>query len=390
MSSSIHISGEGKQDRGQSARGQLKVFLGYAAGVGKTLRMLEEAQDLKRQGGDIVVGYFEPHGRKDTIAKLNGLELVPRRIVAYRGGTFQEMDTTAILSRRPAICVVDELAHTNVPGSGRTKRWEDVQVLLAAGIDVVTNMNIQHLESLNDQVFRITGIRVRETVPDWFVKGADEVVMVDVTTEALLNRLKRGNIYAAETAQRAMENFFKESTLTALRELALRQTAHELGSREIASAAEERQPQQEHSSTSPSPPRATVDRILIYVSSDPSTVMLVRRGRRMADYLGADCFAVSVIPFRDHSRMPKRDQDAVEEHLKFARHLHIETRILEGDDLAETVVDFAHRNQITHIIVRRRDYRWWSRLLRTDRILRIVQKATDIRVIIVAERKKHS
>jgi len=138
------------------------VFLGYAAGVGKTLRMLEEAQDLKRQGEDIVVGYFEPHKRKDTIAKVDGLELVPRRIVAYRGGTFQEMDTTAILSRRPAICVVDELAHTNVPGSERTKRWEDVQVLLASGINVMTNMNIQHLESLNDQVFRITGIRVRE------------------------------------------------------------------------------------------------------------------------------------------------------------------------------------------------------------------------------------
>ena len=390
MSSSIHISGDRKQDRGKSARGQLKVFLGYAAGVGKTLRMLEEAQDLKRQGEDIVVGYFEPHKRKDTIAKVDGLEVVPKRIVTYRAGTFQEMDTTAILSRRPAICIVDELAHTNVPGSERTKRWEDVQVLLAAGIDVMTNMNIQHLESLNDQVFRITGIRVRETVPDWFVKAADEVVMVDVTTEALLNRLKRGNIYAAEAAQRAMENFFKESTLTALRELALRQTAHELGSREIASAAEEQQPQQEHSSTSPSPPRATVDRILIYVSSDPSTVMLIRRGRRMADYLGGDCFAVSVMPFRDHSRVSKRDQDAVEEHLKFARHLHIETRTLEGDDLAETVVDFAHRNQITHIIVRRRDYRWWSRLLRTDRILRIVQKATDIRVIIVAERKKHS
>ena len=210
--------------------------------------------------------------------------------------------------------------------------------------------------------------------------------MVDVTTEALLNRLKRGNIYAAETAQRAMENFFKESTLTALRELALRETAHELGSREIASAAEEQQLQQEHSSTSPSPPRATVDRILIYVSSDPSTVMLVRRGRRMADYLGADCFAVSAIPFRDHGRMSRQDQDAVEGHLKFAKHLHIETRMLEGDDLAETVVNFAHRNQITHIILGRQDYRWWSRLLRTDRILRIVQKATDIRVIIVAKR----
>ena len=172
MSSSTHISRDGEQDYGQNRRGQLKVFLGYAAGVGKTYRMLEEAQQLKRQGKDIVVGYFEPHARKDTIAKAVGLELIPRRIIAYRGAEFQEMDTAAILARRPAICVVDELAHTNVPGSERSKRWEDVQVLLDAGIDVMTNVNIQHLESLNDQIFQITGIRVRETVPDWFVKSA--------------------------------------------------------------------------------------------------------------------------------------------------------------------------------------------------------------------------
>ena len=185
MSSSIHINRDGGQNYGQTRRGQLKVLLGYAAGVGKTYRMLEEAQQLKRQGKDIVVGYFEPHERKDTIAKAAGLELIPRRTILYRGTAFQEMDTTGILTRNPATCVVDELAHTNVPGSERSKRWEDVQVLLDAGIDVMTNMNIQHLESLNDQVFQITGVRVRETVPDWFVKGADEVVMVDATTGAL-------------------------------------------------------------------------------------------------------------------------------------------------------------------------------------------------------------
>src|SRR6204780_3422311 len=250
MSSSIHISQKGGPHDGQSRRGQLKVFLGYAAGVGKTYRMLEEARQLQRQGKDIVVGYFEPHKRKDTIARTEGLEMVPTKTINYRGVALQEMDTAAIETRRPALCVVDELAHTNVPGSERAKRWEDVQVLLDSGIDVMTNMNIQHLESLNDQLFRITGIRVRETVPDWFVQGADEVVMVDATVGALLNRLKRGDIYAVEKAQKAMENFFKESTLAALRELALRQTAHELGSREIASAAEEQQPQQEHSSTS--------------------------------------------------------------------------------------------------------------------------------------------
>jgi len=388
MLSSIHTNRTGEQDYEQSSRGQLKVFLGYAAGVGKTYRMLEEAQQLKRQGKDIVVGYFEPHGRKDTIAKSNGLEIVPRRILAYRGGAFEEMDITAIVSRRPAICIVDELAHSNVPGSERSKRWEDVQVLLGAGIDVITNMNIQHLESLNDQVFQITGIRVRETVPDWFVKSAAEVVMVDATTGALLNRLKRGDIYAPEKAQRAMDNFFKESTLTALRELALRQAAHELDLREIASTSEERRTQQEVSSASPSSPMATIDRILIYVSSDASTAMLIRRGRRMADYLGAECFAVSVAPLQDKARLPTRDRNVVEKHLNFARNLHIETRILQCDDAAEGIIDFARRNQITQILLSRCDHSSWSRLFGTDLILRVVREAKDIRVIIVAERRR--
>ena len=260
MSSYTHIESGGRL-RSAACRGQLKVFLGYSAGVGKTYRMLEEAQELKQQGKDIVVGYFEPHERKDTIAKTVGLEAVPRRTVIYRGASFLDMDTEAILVRRPAVCVVDELAHTNVPGSERSKRWEDVHVLLGAGIDVITNMNIQHLESLNDQVFQITGVRVRETVPDWFVKGADEVVMVDVTTGAVLNRLKRGDIYAPEKVQKAMENFFKESNLTALRELALRQAAHELDLRESHSKSDEQQQAQTPSGTPASAPIASLDRI---------------------------------------------------------------------------------------------------------------------------------
>ena len=387
MSSSIHSSREGGHNCAQSRRGQLKVFLGYIAGVGKTYRMLEEAQQLKRQGKDIVVGYFEPHERKATIAKTAGLELIPRHIVAHRGARFQDMDTTAILARHPAICVVDELAHTNVSGSERSKRWEDVRVLLDAGIDVMTNMNIQHLESLNDQVFQITGIRVRETVPDWFVNGADEVVMVDATTGAVLSRLKRGDIYASEKVQRAMQNFFKEWNLTALRELALRQAAHELELREITSASEERQQEQRPSGVSPPSPTVTVDRILIYVSADASTAMLIRRGRRMADYLGADCFAVSVMPFGDR-RLPKGDRYAIEKHLNFARNLHIEIRVLEADDVAEAIVDFARRNQITQILLGRAHYSWWSRLLGTDFVLRVIRKAKDIRVIIVAERRR--
>ena len=387
MSSSTHINQDGGQDYGQNRRGQLKVFLGYAAGVGKTYRMLEEAQQLKRQGKDIVVGYFEPHARKDTIAKAAGLELIPRRMIDYKGAAFPEMDISAILARHPAICVVDELAHTNVPGSERSKRWEDAQVLLDAGINVITNVNIQHLESLNDQIFQITGVHVRETVPDWFVKCADEVVMVDATTGALLNRLKRGDIYAAEKAEKAMENFFKESTLTALRELALRQAAHELECREIASLSEALDPGPKRSGTASSSPRVSADRLLIFVSADASTSMLIRRGRRMADYLGADCFAVSVTP-RDHKRLSKQEREAIEKHLNFARNLHIETRILEGDDAADAIVDFARRNQITQILLGRQDENSWSSLFGTDLILRVVRKAEDIRVIIVAERKR--
>lgn len=363
------------------ARGRLKVFLGYAAGVGKTYRMLEEAQQLRREGNDIVVGYFEPHDRKDTIAKTIGLEMMPTKSINYRGVVLQEMDTAAIEARRPAICVVDELAHTNVPGSERSKRWEDVQALLAEGIDVMTNMNIQHLESLNDHIYRITGIRVRETVPDWFVKSADEVVMVDATTGALLNRLRRGDIYAPEKAQQAMENFFKESTLSALRELALRQTAHELEIREIDQA-----PEGVTKLSSVLPPTAVAarDRILIYVTADPSTAMLIRRGRRMADYLGADCFAVSI---SSHLRDHREEAATIEKHLSFARNLHLETRVLEGEDTAETVVDFARRNRITHVVLGRPKYRWWTRLLAKDLILRIVRKAKDLRVIVVAERR---
>ena len=386
MSSSIPISGDSGADPQSTRPGQLKVLLGYAAGVGKTYRMLEEAQQLMRQGNDIVVGYFEPHGRKDTIAKTVGLEMIPTRAITYRTSAFQEMDADAILKRRPAICVVDELAHTNVPGSERTKRWEDVQVLLDAGINVITNMNIQHLESLNDQIFRITGIRVRETVPDWFVKSAAEVVMVDATTGALLNRLKRGDIYAQEKAQQAMENFFKESTLTALRELAMRQAAHELVLREIASTSEEQGPTQDLASISPSSSNEAADRILIYASADDSTAMLIRRGRRMADYLGADCFAVSVMP-RNAGRLSRQDREALEKHLNFARNLHIETRILEGDNAADAIVDFARRNQITQILLSRPSHGSWTPLVGNDLVLRVVQKAKDIRVIVVAERR---
>src|SRR5271170_5248315 len=249
--------------------GKLKIYLGYAAGVGKTYQMLEEAQEMRRQGRDIVIGYFEPHGRKDTIARTEGLENIPRRKLDYRGTMFDEMDADAILARHPELCVVDEFPHTNVPGSGRVKRWQDVQVLLEAGINVLTTMNIQHLESLNDQVWNITGIRAHETIPDWVMQQADQVVMVDLTPRALLNRLARGVVYSQEKAQKALENFFQESTLVVLRELALRQTAHEVEIRQVDYDAPGFDPEPGYHDGADQP-TANTDRILILVTPDPA------------------------------------------------------------------------------------------------------------------------
>ncbi len=341
--------------------GKLKVYLGYAAGVGKTYQMLADAQDLKQQGHDIVIGYFEPHGRADTIAKTEGLELIPRRSVDYRGAVFEEMDTDAILARHPEICVVDEFPHTNVPGSTRTKRWEDVNALLEAGIGVLTTMNIQHLESLNDQVWQISGVRVRETIPDWVVKQADQVVMVDLTPGALMNRLIRGVVYSPEKSKKALENFFQESTLGALRELAMRQTAHESESHvphHIASAS-------------------SAERILILVTADPSSAMVIRRAKRVADYLDADCMAVAIHP-------GKQEREAIERHLNFARNLHIDARLLDadtvGDDPASALVEFARVNGVTQLFLARRKGRGLEQ--------RIVWLSRDMQVTIVADRTR--
>jgi len=350
-------------------RGRLTIFLGYAAGVGKTYKMLEETQRLKREGHDIVVGYFEPHGRQDTIAKIDGLELIPRRRVTYRGAEFEEMDTAAILARKPEMCAVDEFPHTNVPGSPRNKRWEDVMLLLEAGIGILTTMNIQHLESLNDQVREIANIQVRETIPDWVVKQADEVVLVDVPPQALLNRLQRGVIYGTDKAQQALNNFFKESTLGALREMALRQTAHEVDVRQVDDADE------------------SSDRILIHITESPATAALIRRGRRVADYLKADCFAVCVLPPAAMAALPKDSREAIERHLEFARRLHIETRILEGDNAAETLVDFTRRNGVTQIFLAKPAKPAIPILGKRNFVMDVVRLAKDRQVTVVAERR---
>ncbi len=366
-------------------RGKLKVFLGYAAGVGKTYQMLDEAQAAKANGTDVVIGYFEPHARKDTIAKTEGLEMIPRKVIEYRGTRFEEMDTEAIIDRQPQVAVVDEFPHTNVPGSLRSKRWEDVLYILDHGIDVWTTMNVQHLESLNDQMEQITGITVRETIPDWVVKQAEEVVMIDLTPRALLNRLERGVVYPAEKAQLAMKNFFKESTLVALREMALRQTAHEVEER-IGQTADEEEAAASLASGNTSPRKAH-DAIVIYISDDPSTAMLVRRGKRMADYQHTNCFAIFVAEHADLNTLPAEKRDAVERHLNFARNLHVETRVLMGSDHAKAVVDFARLHNARQIFLPRIIGHGLDRLRGNSLVNQIVRMADDMEITIVADRK---
>ena len=357
-------------------RGKLKVFLGYAAGVGKTYQMLCEAQERRRQGQDVVIGYFEPHGRADTIAQTEGLEFVPRQVFEHRGAKFEEMDTDAVIARHPQVVVVDEFAHTNVPGAERPKRWQDVQVILDAGVDVLTSLNIQHIDSLNDQVWHVTGIRVRETVPDWVLQEAAEVVMVDVTPRALIHRLERGVVYSREKAAKALENFFTESNLAALRELAMRQTAHQI----------EEKREEEHfiSDRLPEPVRGLqsnlAEKILIWLTPDPSTGMLIRRGRRVADYLNSSCTAVFVSHDAAMSELSAEQKAEVEKQLNFCHNLRIQPELIESRDAAKAVTEYARAHGITQIFVTRH----------APEVQKLVQLARDMQVTIVAERVRHA
>ncbi len=352
--------------RPELSRGELKIFLGYAAGVGKTYQMLVDAQLMKEQGLDIIIGYFEPHNRPDTIAKTEGLETVPRKIIEHRGARLEEMDTGAILRRNPQICVVDEFAHTNAPGSPRAKRWEDVMILLDAGITVLTSMNVQHIESLNDQIWQMTGVRVRETVPDWVINEADDVVMVDLTPRALLNRLERGVVYPPEKVRAALQNFFTESNLIALRELALRQAAHQ-----VEDQREELQ--YEYPAIVPNPNRGK-ERILIWLTDDPAAAMLIRRGRRVADYLQSECLAVAV---SDDHRDPKAKAQ-LDRHLNFSRNMRITPEVISAKDAAAAVADYARNHGITQIFVTRH----------VPDLLKLVRLVRDLQVTIVSERPR--
>lgn len=354
----------------QRRRGHLKIYLGYAAGVGKTYRMLEDARELKTRGVDVVLAFLEPQGRGDLIERSKEFEVVPLQRVACRGSYIEEMDVPAILQRHPKVCIVDDLAHTNAPGSEHQRRWQDIQVILDGGVDVLTTMNVQDLASLSDQIWQITGLRVRETVPDWVFQQADEVVMVDVTPRALLHRLERGVIYSPERAKAESEKLFQEPTLVALRELAIRQTAQALEAR--ASVKKEQ-----------AEPRA--EKILVNVTADPSTAMLLRRARRMADFLHATCVAAFVCSVKDFSKLPARERQAIERHFRFAESLHVETAVVHGKNPADALVDYAHKNGATQIFIGpalERPRRWFRGLDFTDQV---IYQARDLEVMVVAE-----
>ena len=353
----------------QEGRARLRVYIGAAPGVGKSYQMLEDAHELRRQGVDVVVGFVETHGRADTQAQIRDLERVPLRQMEYRGVTLQEMDLDAILARHPAIAVVDELAHTNAPGSKHQKRYEDVLTLLDAGVNVITAVNIQHLESLNDAIASTTGVRVRETLPDWVLKRADEVVNVDVSIETLRTRLRQGKIYDSAKVEQALANFFRKGNLTALRELALRQ----LASDQAGKAEEYRKREGLERPVIP-------EKVMVAMASRGSAKNLLRVGSRIAGRLATDWFAVYVeTPKEEPGRIKPEDHVALGDNIRFAQQLGAHVVKLRGARVADLLVEFAKREGITHVIFGQSARSRWDLLVHgsiVDRFLRDVRNAT--------------
>jgi len=358
----------------KEGKGKLRVFLGAAPGVGKTYAMLARAQTAKAEGVDIVIGLAETHGRAETQALLTGLETLARRTCNYRGRIIEEFDIDAALARKPQVILVDELAHTNAPDSRHPKRWQDIEELLDAGIDVWTTLNVQHLESLADVVSRVTGVGVRETVPDRVLQNASDVILVDITPEELLQRLKEGKVYVPETARRATQNFFTPRNLTALRELALRRTAERVDDQMVDFL---RQGAIEG-------PWATAERLLVCVGRDANSEAVVRAGARLATALNATWIALYV------ERAGQEEQSAevvrhVDQSLRLAERLGAEVARVSGDDLVTETLRFARRENITQIVLGRSRARPFSRLLRRSLTDEILRRSTDIAVHVVVQ-----
>jgi len=324
----------------EQERARLRIYVGAAPGVGKTYEMLKDAHALRAKGLDVVVGFVETYGRAETEAQIGDLEVVPRARVEYRGVTLEEMDLDAVLLRRPAVGVVDELAHTNVPGSRHGKRFEDVLELLDAGIHVMTAVNIQHLETLNDAVARATGVRVRETVPDTFLDRADEVINVDVTVEELRSRLREGKIYRPEKIEQALSNFFRKGNLSTLRELALRAVADEVG--EKAANYRVREGLE---------PALIPERVMVCMSSNPLAPRVIRAGARIAGRLGSRWYAVYVETPRERpGRISSRDAEGLEQNIGLAESLGATVVKVHAERPSDGLVAFAQREGVTHVV----------------------------------------
>ena len=370
-------------------RGRLRVYLGSVAGSGKTYAMLNEGHRRESRGTDVVVGYVETHGRSQTQAQLGDLEVIPRKKVTYRGVTLEEMDTEAIIARHPRVALIDELAHTNVPGSKHAKRYQDVLEILDAGINVITTLNVQHLESLNDLVASITGVRVRETLPDRILDQADEVELIDISPYALRQRMRHGNIYPRERIDAALNNFFREGNLTALRELALRRTAEK-------TEAQLQQYMTEHGISELWP---ASERVLVGFDHRPHTRQVIRDALRLAHGLHADLIAISIQPegrlaftskligFLKYGGEAKQRREAaqrrLEEHAVFAEDLGAEIIRTSSRDIAKTLVEVAHERQVTQLVLGQPARSHWEELLRGSIINRLLRLSTDIDIHLV-------
>ncbi len=360
-----------RENEARTRRGSLKIYFGYAAGVGKTFSMLENAQRAKRAGRDVVVGYVEPHARPDTQSLLHGLERLPTKGLEYRGVKLREFDLDAALLRHPDLILLDELAHTNAEGSRHIKRWQDVEELLDAGIHVWATLNVQHIESLNDIVGQITGVAVRETVPDQVFESANDLELVDLSPDELLERLSQGKIYREEHAQRAVHGFFQKVNLSALREMSLRRAASRIHT-DVESARTMR---------SDPIPWASADRLLVCVGPSPSTARVIRTAKRMATALDAQWLAVSV-------EMPGRltqsqSQMKVAQHFRLAERLGAETLTLSGDDVANSILEYARSRNVTKICIGKTCEPRWKRLLKRTVLDQLLESSGGIDIYVI-------
>ncbi len=358
----------------ETERANLRVYIGAAAGVGKTYQMLEDAHMLKDQGIDIVVAVAETHGRVDTKELLKGLEIVPLRRTKYRGNFFEEMDLGGVIARKPAVAIVDELAHTNLAGAKNKKRYEDVQELLENGISVITAVNIQHIESLNDVIVRTTGVQVRETVPDCFFKRADEVIDVDVSVDTLRTRLRQGKIYSVEKIEQALNNFFRKGNLAALRELALRQVAQQ----QAAQDHEYRESVGLEQAVIP-------EKVMVCMASRGSAKKLLRTGARIAGrFANDDWFAVYVeTPDEDSGRIKPETYAVLQENVSFARTLGAKVVKLKAANVSDALLNFTRENQVTHVIFGQSARTRWEIFWKGSIINRFLREAKDATVHVI-------